>query len=127
MNPNRGVGFAAVRVRSESAGTIASNSGSANVAPTPRRNVRRGNDILVMMNMTSSTFPDARPEGRARNATRRRPELQLGRGSSHLKRRALDDPENDPREPIVVARSLARDRADGRRVIVLDPPGRSRR
>jgi hypothetical protein len=32
-----------------------SSSGSANVTPMPRKNVRRGNDILVM-NMTASSF-----------------------------------------------------------------------
>jgi hypothetical protein len=31
-----------------SAGTIASSSGRATVAPTPHRNVRRGSDFLVM-------------------------------------------------------------------------------
>jgi hypothetical protein len=44
-------GFAAVFTVAVSAGTIASSSGRATVAPTPRRNVRRGSDNLEM-NMT---------------------------------------------------------------------------
>src|SRR5689334_10405084 len=52
MAPNRGTGFAAVAAVAVIAGTMASSSGSARVAPTPRRNVRRGNDCFVMI-MTS--------------------------------------------------------------------------
>jgi hypothetical protein len=47
-NPRRRAGFAAVCASAESAGTMASSSGRASVAPSPRRNVRRGNDILLM-------------------------------------------------------------------------------
>ena len=55
--PNRrvGLGAAAVLASAVSAGTIDSSSGSASVTPTPRRNVRLGNDILVM-NMVASSF-----------------------------------------------------------------------
>jgi hypothetical protein len=42
--PNRNGAF----VAAVNAGTIASSHGSATAAPTPRRNVRRGNDIFVM-------------------------------------------------------------------------------
>ena len=45
--------FAAVFASSVRAGTIASSRGSASVAPTPRRNVRRGRCFLVM-NMSDS-------------------------------------------------------------------------
>ena len=46
--PKRITGFADVSARSVDAGTIASSSGNASVAPIPRKNVRRGNAILVM-------------------------------------------------------------------------------
>src|SRR5262245_31473880 len=46
--PNRVRGAAAVLTVAVIAGTIASSNGSATVAPTPRRNVRRGNDSLEM-------------------------------------------------------------------------------
>ncbi len=46
--PKRRVGAAAVRTVGVRAGTIASSNGSARVAPTPRRKVRRGSDILEM-------------------------------------------------------------------------------
>jgi hypothetical protein len=45
--PKRGGGFAAVFAIAVKAGTIASSSGSASDAPTPRRKVRRGRAILV--------------------------------------------------------------------------------
>src|ERR1700722_8900316 len=54
--PNRRCGFAAVLARAVRAGTIDSSSGSARVTPTPRRKVRRGNDILVMNMVASSLF-----------------------------------------------------------------------
>jgi len=49
--PNRNSGLAAVFDWAVRAGTIASSSGRATVAPTPLRNVRLGSDFLVM-NMT---------------------------------------------------------------------------
>ena len=49
MKPSRGDGFAAVFASAVPAGTIASSSGSASVAPIPRRKVRRGSDDLVMI------------------------------------------------------------------------------
>ena len=55
MKPRRGDGFAAVRASAVPAGTIASSSGNASVAPTPRRNVRRGNDIFVIIMTTFSS------------------------------------------------------------------------
>src|SRR4051812_8884971 len=45
-NPRRETGAAALAAAADSAGTIASRNGSATVAPSPRRNVRLGNDIL---------------------------------------------------------------------------------
>ena len=41
MPQKRGTGAAAVRASAVPAGTMASSRGSATVAPTPRRNVRR--------------------------------------------------------------------------------------
>ena len=49
MQARRRTGLAAARVMAETAGTMASSNGSATVAPTPRRNVRRGSDIFVMI------------------------------------------------------------------------------
>ena len=49
MKPSRFVGRAAVRASAVAAGTMASSSGSASAAPAPRRNVRRGSDILVII------------------------------------------------------------------------------
>jgi len=56
--PRRRCGLAALFAMAVSAGTIASRNGSATVAPTPRRNVRRGNDSFEM-NMFS---PSARTD-----------------------------------------------------------------
>ena len=41
-------GSSIVAVSADSAGTIASSSGRASVAPRPRKNVRRGNDMRLM-------------------------------------------------------------------------------
>src|SRR5688572_2133105 len=48
MAPKRFSGLAAVCAMAVIAGTMASNNGSARVAPTPRRTVRRDIDFLVM-------------------------------------------------------------------------------
>src|SRR5690349_449053 len=48
MPQKRLFGLAAVLLNGVCAGTIASNSGSATVTPTPRRNVRRGMCFFVM-------------------------------------------------------------------------------
>src|SRR6187401_1086505 len=59
---------------------MASSSGNAMVAPTPRRNVRRGNDVLVM-NIGRLLFVDEplrgslSPAGTARGSRRRRSAL----------------------------------------------------
>src|SRR5687768_9800869 len=47
MNPTRDVPVAAVLASAVPAGTMASSSGNAIVAPSPRRNVRRGNELLA--------------------------------------------------------------------------------
>src|SRR5204863_10076815 len=46
--PKRFTGLAEVLARAESAGTMLSRSGSASVAPMPRRTVRRGMAFLAM-------------------------------------------------------------------------------
>src|SRR6266581_3312321 len=63
MAPKRRVGFgaAAVLAMAVIAGTIDSSSGSARVTPMPRRNVRLGNDILVMNMVASSLLVRRQP------------------------------------------------------------------
>ena len=53
--PSRRTGAAAVFARAVIDGTIASRSGSATVAPMPRRNVRRGKAFFEMIMMLSSS------------------------------------------------------------------------
>ncbi len=53
--PNRVRGVAGVCASAVKDGTIASSSGKATVAPTPLRNVRRGNAVLVR-NVISPSF-----------------------------------------------------------------------
>src|SRR5882762_7700245 len=50
-NPSLRTGLAAVLASGVAAGTMDSNNGNAIVAPTPRRNVRRGMNFLVMIIM----------------------------------------------------------------------------
>ena len=49
MTPNRLTGLAAVFCMAESAGTMLSSSGSASIAPMPRRTVRRGIAFFEMI------------------------------------------------------------------------------
>src|SRR5262245_47993640 len=74
-----------------SAGVMASSTGSASVAPAPRRNVRRGIDFLVMTDIA---------------------------GPPHLEWRAVDDAQNDGRPPIIVRSSSAHDLAKNRVVVL---------
>jgi hypothetical protein len=53
-NPRRRAGFAGVLINGVAAGTIASNNGSARVSPMPRKNVRRGMAIFVIIIVTSA-------------------------------------------------------------------------
>src|ERR1700730_7003844 len=82
-NPNRVGCPAAALAPPEKAGTIASSHGRASVKPIPRKNARRGNDILVM-NMISDLQPPASSLHPLVNP------LCL----AHLKRNALDDAED---------------------------------
>src|SRR4051794_27000161 len=114
MNPRR-LG-AALLVAADSAGTIASSRGSARAAPTPRRNVRRGKAIFVMIIYLLSLITYlllTRGCGRARLVEAR---------PAHLKRRALHDPEHERRDAIVVARGIADHRPHDRVVVVLQAP-----
>src|SRR5438128_1520927 len=66
--PNRRTGLAGVLARGVAAGTIASNNGSASVAPMPRRNVRRGMAFFVIIILISSFHGGRQP----RNVRRER-------------------------------------------------------
>src|SRR3982750_465007 len=100
MPTKRLVAAAAVNRNGVSAGTIASSSGKANVTPAPRRNVRRGMYFLVRI--TSALL--------VRTCC-----VLVGLGS-HLKLRAADDAHHQRREPIVILRGVAHDRANRRHV-----------
>src|SRR5262245_10282666 len=78
--PRRRTGFAGVAAIADIAGTIASSSGRATVTPSPRRNVRRGNAILLMIielsnqefaaSLRRDAFETARSSRWRRSATR---------------------------------------------------------
>src|SRR5436190_15706224 len=101
MQARRVFGLAAVWADGVAAGTIDSRNGSATLAPTPCRNVRR-DTCFFMMNMTRLLSSALLP--------------------LHLKRRALDDPQDDRREAIVAGRGASNDRANGRHISVLHRP-----
>src|SRR5437773_1590988 len=113
--PKRFTGLAEVLARAESAGTMLSRSGSASVAPMPRRTVRRGMAFLAMNIRHSLTLdlPDAPAFARACCPTRAmagKPDLpdlsdlsdlsglsdlsDLS-GRAHAERRAVDDAADD--------------------------------
>src|SRR5688572_18706832 len=90
MAPKRFNGLAAVCAMAVIAGTMASNNGSARVAPTPRRTVRRDIDFLVM-NMaapiakipnpkTQTPNPNALSPSVSTRASLRAPAWALGLG-----------------------------------------------
>src|SRR5687767_9568699 len=93
------------------AGTIASSSGSASVTPIPCRNVRRGNErLLISITTLLTSRSTSRPSG-----------CRLGSGGcSHLERHAADDAEHDGGEAIVAPAGVAHNRADGRHIVVLE-------
>src|SRR5262245_1636390 len=93
MTVMRRIGAAAVSRAAASAGTMASSSGSAMVAPRPRRTVRRGRCLPVMIMF----------------------------GLPHLERHALDD-SSDDRGPAFVARGIADDLPDRRAIVVVGAP-----
>src|SRR5439155_15600013 len=92
---------AAASAFAASAGIMASRSGSATVAPAPRRNDRRGIDSFLMnINVSFAIGDSSRP--------------------SHSKGRAADDAANERDEPIIVAGGIADNRANRRRIVVFD-------
>src|SRR6266567_3939362 len=72
--PRRTGGFAAVPLPAASAGTMASSSGRASVVLRLRRNVRRGNDFLVMIifrKIVTASHVPAQPQHHAGSAAAR--------------------------------------------------------
>src|SRR5215208_164795 len=96
----------------DSAGTIASRSGNATVAPTPRRNVRRGSAILVMIMCLSLPWLSRESCGLAL--------LDL-----HPERVARGDPDNNRGERVLVPRRLLDDPPDDRLVVIIQPSAQS--
>src|SRR4051812_38269512 len=99
MNPSRR-GDAALAA-TDNAGTMASRNGRARVAPTPRKNVRRGSAIFVMiMSVLSCQLRRSlvNPESLIANLDPRKPQpaalVVLGRRRTHLKWCAIDDAQN---------------------------------
>src|SRR5262245_34115049 len=88
------------------AGTMASSSGNATVAPTPRRNVRRGSANFVI---TIEQPPYLRNRNWARITLIGAAVRQL-----HLERHARDHALDESSKPQVVARRVALDPPDGR-------------
>src|SRR5579862_8022135 len=97
MPQKRFLGIPAVLASGVCAGTMESSRGSANVTPTPRKNVRRGRCFFVMnavMVCLSLIHCSVRGHDRRRNALRRF-------FYAHLKGRAVHDTENQIRHPEV--------------------------
>src|SRR5262249_38945252 len=122
MNPRRRTGLAGVVASADSAGTIASSSGSAMVTPMPRRNVRRGSEIFEM-NIAFSSFStiSALPQRstRSRDRGRGRPGL-LTLCATHLERRARRDADDERLEAVGASSRVLHNFPDGGRVVVLD-------
>src|SRR5262245_53044906 len=96
------MGFAAVWAIAVKAGTIASSRGRLTVAPRPRRNVRRGSDIFVTIMAKSSL------------------EILRVPGSSHHKRVARRDADDEGRELELVSRGAAHNASNHRHIVILD-------
>src|SRR5215510_5920667 len=96
------MGFAAVWAIAVKAGTIASSRGRLTVAPSPRRNVRRGSDIFVTIMAKSSL------------------EILNVPRSSHHKRVARRDADDEGRELELVGRRAANDASNHRHIVILD-------
>src|ERR1051325_7041486 len=104
--PSLGTGLAGVFAHAVAAGIIASSSGSASAACAPFRNVLLGIAFFVMIIVFAPQSAILNPQSSIR--------------IPQLKRRALHDAQDQRRKAIVVLASLAQDRADGGRVVVLD-------
>src|SRR5687767_2009791 len=114
-NPRRRTGLAAVCASATRAGTIASSSGSASVAPRPRRTVRRSRAFFVM-NMFDPQALGVRLWALAQS---RKPKA-LTRRLPHPERRTLHDTDDERGEAIVVLRRIAHDCTHRGSVVVLD-------
>src|SRR5688572_7794811 len=90
--PTKRFGGAAVWASANLAGAIASSRGKASVTPDVRRNVRRGMCRLVMKDIWASLSP-RRADGRLAHDICIRSGLGV-----HLKRRTLDDANDDGSE-----------------------------
>src|ERR1700730_3449593 len=109
MKPIRGTGAAAVLATAVNAGTIASSSGSPKVAPTPRRNVRRGSASFVITIPILSFVRILRPHSSSchrRRSTRSPP----------LERHTVDDTSHQRFERVLARGGITHDRADVRLV-----------
>src|SRR5262245_24346654 len=130
MQLNRLFAAAAVFRMGVCAATMESSSGSAIVAPTPRRNVRRGRCFFVMNAIVSSL--GSTPNFQCPTPNTPGPVWELGVGvwtvvlrrqfHLHLKRIALHDPDHERREVIPVLRGIARDLAHDRHVVIPQRP-----
>src|SRR5512139_3590978 len=107
----RGMGLAAVFTWAVRAGTIASSSGSPSATPAPRRNVRRGNAILMMF-MTTILLCLSCSQLPQRDLGCRTHRRRL-RGPAHLERRAPNNPQDDVREAIAPGAAPPHDRPHG--------------
>src|SRR5687767_5253755 len=106
--PSLGTGFAGVWAHAVAAGIIDSSRGRASVADALFRSVRLGIAFLVR-NITLSSYGLLTGDSCFRRLR-----------AAHLKRNALDDSENERRQPVSVLLRLAHDAANRRRVVVLD-------
>src|SRR5579862_1834968 len=126
MKPKRCRGAAAVFASGVCAGTIASSSGRAIVAPTLlRMNVRRDTCFLVRY-IAASPCPQSTTEdtedGRSHGFSRwfSAPSVLIRLRRLHLERHAVDDAEDQRREAVVAARRGLDDRANDRHVRILE-------
>src|SRR4051812_5199959 len=80
--PSRFAGLPGVLAMAESAGTIASSSGSDSVMPTPRRNVRLGRAFFVIIMTELSWFPNHAGHSNFLLQNHRRPLASIARMKS---------------------------------------------
>src|ERR1700674_5851487 len=111
MPTKRGIfGSAAAFAKGAHAGNIESSSGKASVTPAPRNTVRREICFWVM-NMRSPSF--------LLPACRRHRAFGF---AIHLERVALDDPQNQRSELVIVALGFALDAPHHGHFVVIDAP-----
>src|SRR5439155_20069138 len=121
MNAARTGRSAIALAPSEAAGTIASRKGRPSVTPTPRRNVRRGKEILLM---TTGPLLSGASDTGARRASLCGSDLVrflLLLTVSHLKRHARHNPHYERRETKIVIPGPAHDGANDGHVLLGQP------